>query len=337
MGSSKSRRCFVISPIGAEGSTIREHADDVYDYIIKPAMTACGIEAVRSDQLREPGRISDHMFRELLTDDLCIALLTDHNPNVFYELAVAQAAARPLIILLHKGQSLPFDIQDLRCVYYDLKPRMLFHNTYSDEIVGHVRALEASNWTVAVPFGVYPPLGGGKDGSHGPQFFERSVDYGDLNQWLNHVQDTEQGLDLMGVSLSFWRTKVGTSDLIVKKANCGCRVRILLMHRENPVLPHLINTVVPEMNVVNKAFVIDQMISFFTKLAEQSPNIQVRLMRQGCPHFQLTRTDHVALIAYYLFSEKLRESPLWKCDRSSCLYAKLVRDFEALWQVNSES
>jgi hypothetical protein len=94
---------------------------------------------------------------------------------------------------------------------------------------------------------------------------------------------------------------------------------------------------VPEMNVVNKAFVIDQMISFFTKLAEQSPNIQVRLMRQGCPHFQLTRTDHVALIAYYLFSEKLRESPLWKCDRSSCLYAKLVRDFEALWQVNSES
>jgi hypothetical protein len=336
MGNSKVRRCFVISPIGAEGSTIREHADDVFEYIIKPAMTACDIEAVRSDQLREPGRISDHMFRELLNDDLCIALLTDHNPNVFYELAVAQAAARPIIILLLKGQSLPFDIQDLRCVYYDLKPRMLFDKIYVNEIVGHVRALEALNWRVAVPFGVYPPLGGANDGSRGPQFFERSVDYGDLNQWMEHVQCTEQVFDLMGVSLSFWRTKVGISDLIVKKANSGCRVRILLAHRENPVLPHLINTVVPEMNLVNKAFVIEQMLNFFTKMAEQSPNIQVRLMRHGCPHFQLTRTDQVALMAHYLFSEKLRESPLWKCVSGSRLYNKVVKDFEALWQVNSE-
>jgi hypothetical protein len=52
------KRCFVISPIGAEGSTIREHADDVFDYIIKPAMEKCGIQAFRSDHLQEPGRIT---------------------------------------------------------------------------------------------------------------------------------------------------------------------------------------------------------------------------------------------------------------------------------------
>ena len=32
------RRCFVISPIGPEGSPVREHADDVDDFIIKPAL-----------------------------------------------------------------------------------------------------------------------------------------------------------------------------------------------------------------------------------------------------------------------------------------------------------
>jgi hypothetical protein len=176
------KRCFVISPIGAKGSAVREHADDVYAYIISPAMAACGIEAVRSDHLREPGRITDQMFRELLTDDLCIALLTDHNPNVFYELAIAQAAARPVIVLLLKGQSLPFDIQDLRCVYYDLKPRALFEKTYTNEVIAHVRALEALNWKVEVPFGIHPPLGGGMDDSRIPQFVERAVDYGDLNR-----------------------------------------------------------------------------------------------------------------------------------------------------------
>ncbi len=108
------KRCFVISPIGPEGSPTREHADDVYNYIITPAMEACDMQAVRSDHLREPGKISDQMFKEILTDDLCIAVLTEDNPNVYYELALAQAAARPVIILLLKGKVLPFDIHDLR-------------------------------------------------------------------------------------------------------------------------------------------------------------------------------------------------------------------------------
>ncbi len=48
------RSCFVISPIGAEGSPVREHADEVYDFIIKPALDSCDVEAFRSDHLREP-------------------------------------------------------------------------------------------------------------------------------------------------------------------------------------------------------------------------------------------------------------------------------------------
>ena len=89
------RRCFVISPIGAEGSPVREHADDVFDFIIKPAMDELGITAYRSDHAQQIDRITDQMFRSLLGEDLCIALLTFHNPNVFYERAIAQAAPAP--------------------------------------------------------------------------------------------------------------------------------------------------------------------------------------------------------------------------------------------------
>ena len=151
------KRCFVISPIGEEGSPTREHANDVYDYIIEPAMSACGIKAFRSDHLREPGKISDQMFSSILNDDLCVAVLTGQNPNVFYELAIAQAAARPVIILLEKGETLPFDIHDLRCVYYDLKPRSLFEKDYVNEIVDHVCSLEESGWKVGTPFGGLSP------------------------------------------------------------------------------------------------------------------------------------------------------------------------------------
>jgi len=40
-----SKRCFVISPIGEEGSDVRKHADDVFDYLIEPAMKECGISS----------------------------------------------------------------------------------------------------------------------------------------------------------------------------------------------------------------------------------------------------------------------------------------------------
>src|SRR5947209_1134861 len=146
------KRCFVISPIGQEGTPIREHADDVFDFIIKPAMDECGIKPVRSDQMHEPGKISDHMFRAILNEDLCIALLTGFNPNVFYELAVAQCAGRPVIIMAEKGHVLPFDIHDLRCVYYDFSPRPMSQGVYVKQIVGHVKSLEAAGWQAACPF-----------------------------------------------------------------------------------------------------------------------------------------------------------------------------------------
>ena len=74
-----SRRCFVISPIGADGSAVRQHADDVFDYIIKPAVTECGLVAHRSDHLLEPGKISEQMFKEIITGDCCIVFGSEGN------------------------------------------------------------------------------------------------------------------------------------------------------------------------------------------------------------------------------------------------------------------
>jgi hypothetical protein len=39
----KRRRCFVISPIGEEGSPVRAHADGVLEFIIKLALVKCDI------------------------------------------------------------------------------------------------------------------------------------------------------------------------------------------------------------------------------------------------------------------------------------------------------
>jgi len=146
-GTVKRRRCFIISPIGEEGSAVRAHADDVMEFIIKPALAKYDIDPVRSDQMVESGTITEQMFREIVGADVCVVLLTGFNPNVFYELAVAQAAARPVVILIEKGQNLPFDVKDLRSIQYEMAPiSRLVKGTFADRVAEMIGDIKRSRW-----------------------------------------------------------------------------------------------------------------------------------------------------------------------------------------------
>ncbi len=325
------KRCFVISPIGDEGSEIRQHADDVYEYIIKPAMEACEINAIRSDQLPEPGNISEQMFREILNDDLCVAVLTGNNPNVYYELAIAHAAVRPVVILLEKGQVLPFDVSQLRCVYYDLKPKPLFEKVYVDQVVDHIRNLETSGWKGTTPFGDVSLAV--KDQPF--KFVDRSMNYGNPDTWLQHLQSTEHVFETMGISLGSWRRTREFSQVLKEKAAAGCQARILLMHKDNPTLRHLINDAIPEARYSSVINEIDEVFSYFSDIAKQEPNVEIRQMLRGCPHCQLTRFDQRAMFIPYLYSERSHYSPLWEVPQGSPLYAVMAQEFESLWKANA--
>jgi hypothetical protein len=327
------KRCFVISPIGAEGSPTREHADDVYECIIKPAMAACDMHAVRSDHLREPGKISEQMFKEILTDDVCVAVLIEDNPNVYYELAIAQAAARPVIILLLKGKILPFDIQDLRCVYYDLKPRSVWGKIYVNELVEHIQSLERGGWKGTTPWNAFP-LVNLNEAAGQTAFLEHSQDYGNSDVWLQLLQNTQQTFDLMGISLSAWRRTRRFSEILKEKAASGCKIRFLLMDKDSPALRHLINEAIPEARYSIVLRDIEEMTQYFSEIRKEEPKIEVRQIRHGCPHVQLTRSDQQAVFVMYLFSERSHFSPLWQCARDSSLYRTLTQEFDALWEAN---
>jgi hypothetical protein len=325
-----SQRCFVISPIGAESSKVREHADDVFDFIIKPAMEECGIEVFRSDHLLEPGKISEQMFGELVHDDLCIAVLTG-NPNVFYELAIAQAAQRPVIILIEKGHELPFDIQDLRCVYYDLKPRPLFERVYVNEIVGHVKGLEARGW-------VAPPLfnHGVAVGGSTPEYVAYAVDYGTTEEWERLLAEATDVFEVMGLSLSAWRRmEEGLAKHLYAKASAGCAVRLMLVHPDNPVLPHLINRGIAEEDLATTQAELESMAAYFNGVAGSHPNIEMRQILDAYPYANLLRTDLHAIYIPYLFSSRSNRSPLWKCNSDSPLYQTVTAEFEAVWIANA--
>ncbi len=321
------KRCFVISPIGEPGSEVREHADDVLDFIIKPAMEELGIHAYRADHDQKIGRITDQMYRSILTDDLCVALLTFHNPNVFYELAIAQSAARPAIILIEKGQSIPFDIRDLRIIEYDLKPRALRDRVYVNMIIEHVRSLDAAQWKVDVPFGhQLSPLGGR---SREFRLHDRVEAYGTTEDWMALLQDTVRLFDLSGVSLRWWTKIPGFGDALRKKAEAGCRVRIMIMDPENPALPKDAN---PGVYLVAED--IKGSAAFFGDLARRQPNISIRQIRTGILHQQIVRNDDGLVAALTLNGAGTSVAPMLEASAGTALHATLAGQFEVLWNTN---
>ena len=328
------KTCFVISPIGTEGSDVREHADAVFDYIITPAMQECGIRAFRGDHMEKLGKISEQMFHSILHDDLCIAVLTFNNPNVFYELAIAQAAARPVIILIEKGHSLPFDIQDLRCVPYDLKPRPLFEKEYVKRIVGYVRDLEAAGWKVPCPIPGLP-VADARQGRRDCLLVERYREYEPRHGWMHLLEETREAFDLMGTSLTTFRRQKGFRDLLLKKAADGCKVRVLMLHPDNPVFGLVRDPALAEEGLSQTVSRIAEGWAYYSEMARQSPNVQVREMRRGCPHCQMTRTDQYAVVTPYLYSETTSYCPLMRFPRATGFYPMFAQEFESLWRANA--
>lgn len=113
--------CFVIAPIGAEGSAARERSDTIFEHLIRPVVERCGCTPVlRADHIDSAGLITTQIITHLVQDALVVADLTDHNPNVFYELAIRHATRKPVVHLIQQGQSLPFDTAAQRVITFNL-------------------------------------------------------------------------------------------------------------------------------------------------------------------------------------------------------------------------
>ena len=113
--------CFVVGPIGEEGSDIRKRSDDLLTYIIKDVLESApfNMQVDRADEMPKPGLIPTQVIERVVNADLVVADLADlKNPNVFYELALRHAVRKPVVHLLLVGHKLPFDVSAQRTIYY---------------------------------------------------------------------------------------------------------------------------------------------------------------------------------------------------------------------------
>ena len=115
-----SKTCFIVSPIGSTDSEQRKHADLVLTALIEPALADLGLTAVRADQIGSPGLITSQVIDHVARAALVIADLSFANPNVYYEVALRQAARKPMVQITRASDPLPFDVGQFRTYVIDM-------------------------------------------------------------------------------------------------------------------------------------------------------------------------------------------------------------------------
>lgn len=118
----RKKSCFVISPIGKEGTDTRKLADDFLELLVEPALEKYGFDVIRGDRIANSSAITCDIVRLVQESDLCIIDLTEHNPNVFYECGRRHETGRPFIQMISRSdeKALPFDVAGIRTLHYDL-------------------------------------------------------------------------------------------------------------------------------------------------------------------------------------------------------------------------
>ena len=105
--------CFVIMPFA-------KPIGDYYEKIYAPAIQKTGLTPIRADNdIFGTGKIIDQIWSGINKAKVLVADLTGRNPNVFYELGLAHALEKPVVLICANELDVPFDLKHIRVIYYD--------------------------------------------------------------------------------------------------------------------------------------------------------------------------------------------------------------------------
>jgi len=115
-------RCFVIQPFD------KGKYDKRYYEHLKPAIEKAGLEAYRVDEDPSVTVPIETIEKEISRSAICLADITEDNPNVWYELGYAIASECPTVLICHvqRETQFPFDIRHRKIIEYSTESKKDF-------------------------------------------------------------------------------------------------------------------------------------------------------------------------------------------------------------------
>ncbi|MBB5606070.1 MULTISPECIES: hypothetical protein [unclassified Janthinobacterium] len=85
---------------------------------VKEAGESLDFNVNRGDERVEADSIFLQILNLILSSNIIVANITGRNPNVFYELGLAHAFDKKVILISHHSSPIPFDVQAKRILFY---------------------------------------------------------------------------------------------------------------------------------------------------------------------------------------------------------------------------
>lgn len=102
---------FVLTPFNEKYKT-------QYD-TIRDVVTNLGFRCTKGDDSNVSSNILGHIIQQISKSRIVIANISGRNPNVFYELGIAHALGKPVLIVSESLTDIPFDINSSRILAFE--------------------------------------------------------------------------------------------------------------------------------------------------------------------------------------------------------------------------
>lgn len=335
----KTKRCYVLSAVGANDPEAHKHVKSVVDYIIRPALLDTDYAVVIG---QAPDADLKKAFKQglnsVMNHDLVIAVLSHSDELLDIQFDAAQAVDRPRVVLTPRGQVVgPYNIEGERVVDYALT---------LDEVLGAKSVLrlraavhEIEKQAAAAATAPVQPAAPRQtafalpENSGNVALHERAHDFTDEKR-LAFVQQAEGRIDVLGIASMSIANLAGAAEVLRGRAQSPLTVRLIQVSPRNPALPGLLGgqqaEIIPR---VRKE--IDSATRAWMLLEQQAQGgivLEIRRLVDCAPTCSALVTDKHATWTPYLSSRETSESPTLESEVGSPHYHVVSHEFNYLWE-----
>jgi hypothetical protein len=327
----KAKRCFVIDPSDDVSGDVRKHADTLWKYVIQPALLDTDYGPHRTENTGACVAIDQQAIDAVLDDELVIAVLSYSNPRVFYETALAQAAARPLVLMIEEGQELDFDPRKAKVVTYRLDTESVVSAVNVTRLQSVIREIEESGGPAC--HGFRPgtsALNGGCENT--VTVFERSPKFS-YDRRLDMIREADIRIDIMGVANRALALHPDTAEVVRSRGGGRVEIRILQCAPSNPGLVSMLGA--PngsELDSVRNE--IEAAADAWRRIVDAPKldlSVTVRRAQTSLPMASALITDKAVVATPYLRSRPTTESPTIYAKAGDAYHSAMSEEFNLLW------
>lgn len=308
-------KCFALMPF-------TEPFNEYYKNILVPAIKAAGFEPARADEIYGTKAIIEDIFDGIRDSTALVADVTGKNPNVNYELGIAHALNRPVVIISQSIDDIPFDYRHLRAVIYDTT-KTDWASDLRTKVTNTLQSITPSYLSFGNPLGI--------------KRIYRDCTEIDFLRLLRSVAGGE-AVNLLGIIMTNFNNRA-MQNVIEEKLRLGCAVKMLLLaptskfveiraQEENRDYQEWKN----ELLAVNQSH-----RNFISRLPEDiRKNIQLGHY-DAPPTFSVYMIGKTMLVGFYLRESQGAYLPYLELDvKEKGIYEPFLKHFDSMWNAREE-